>query len=219
MIEINTASLIAEPAELPGSQTDRRPAVWLEECGGGATADEILREVDRIIGSEDFPASKRNRRALRYVVDCALHDRTGEITAYHIATRVYRRSASFHPHKDPIVRIEMAKLRRDLETYYLKNGRGSKLRIGIPKGGYVPRVTRHAAGDAPLNPFLVSVLRAALSAWSGADGKAAAAWQDLLLADPDLVGNLHSSVLRAVGDEEVAALIVEGVLRAARRTA
>ena len=73
-------------------------------------------------------------------------------------------------------------------------------------------------GVSTASPFLISVLRTSLLAWSGAPA-AAAAWQDLLLADPNLLANLQTSVVSEVGDDEVAKLIVEGVLRAARRTA
>lgn len=107
--------------------------------------------------------------------------------------------------------------------YYLKAGRLSPLRFSIPKGRYFPKVARAvparaASDEAPAGPFLVSVLRASLCAWSGAQDAAAAAWQDLLLADPALLANLHASVVREVGDKEVAKMIVEGVLRAARKT-
>lgn len=191
--------------------------------GDGVSSEEILAELNRIVTSDDFRASERNRRVLEYVVRCGLEEREADINAYAIATRVYGRPESFNPIKDPIVRIEMARLRRDLELYYLKSGAGNPLRLSIPKGRYLPKVTRASgpgeakSASAPASPFLVSVLRTSLLAWSGAS-EAPAAWQDLLLADPNLLANLHGAVLREVGDEEVAKLIVEGVLRAARRT-
>lgn len=193
-------------------------------ANGEIPADEILAELDRIVGSADFRASERNRRVLQYLVRCALEGRELDITAYKIATHVYGRPETFNALKDPIVRIEMARLRRDLEMYYLKSGRANPLRLNIPKGRYVPTLTRAGEagaepGDASTaSPFLLSVLRAALCACSGAGAAAAAAWQDLLLADPNLLANLQDSVRREVGDEEVTRLIVEGVLRAARQT-
>jgi hypothetical protein len=185
--------------------------------------EEILAELDRIVASADFRASERNRRVLQYVVRCALEGREAEINAHAIATRVYGRPETFNSLKDPIVRIEMARLRRDLEMYYLKSGARNPLRLSIPKGRYLPKVTQASTRGEALSaggtahPFLVSVLRTSLLAWSGSPA-AAAAWQDLLLADPNLLANLHGAVLREVGDEEVTKLVVEGVLRAARRT-
>jgi hypothetical protein len=95
-------------------------------------------ELRRILHSRDFPASDRNRRFLEYIVECQLEGRSDEISALHIACRIFGRPKSFNPNKDPIVRIEAGKLRRDLETYYLKSGRHNPLRISIPLGGYRP---------------------------------------------------------------------------------
>ena len=44
----------------------------------------------------------------------------------------------FDPQDDPIVRIEVGRLRRDLDHYYLTDGRDDPIRITIPKGHYVP---------------------------------------------------------------------------------
>lgn len=185
----------------------------------GVSAAEVLAEVGRINASADFQGSQRNRRVLEYLVLRHLEERNDQLKPYYIATRVYGRPETFNPIKDPIVRIEMAKLRRDLEVYYLKSGAGNPLRISIPRGGYVPRVTRVPSGgsaDATAGVFLVSVLRAALCAWSGDREGAAAAWQDLKLADPSWPANLQTGVSKEVGDQKVSRLIVEGALRAGR---
>lgn len=191
----------------------------------GVPSEEVLAELWRITSSADFKASPRNRRVLEYLVQQLLEGRHGEIKAYHIATRVYGRPATFDPIKDPIVRIEMAKLRRDLEVYYLKSGAGNPMRISIARGRYLPQVSRVARGSraargksraAVADAFLVSVLRAALCAWSGDREGAAAAWQDLKLADPTWPANLQNGVSRPLGDEKVSRLLVEGVLRAGR---
>jgi hypothetical protein len=184
---------------------------------------EILAELERIVTSDDFPASERNRRVMRYVVQCTLEGRENEITAHHIATRVYGRPGNFDSLRDPIVRIEVARLRRDLETYYLKSGARNPLRIGIPKGRYWPEFRRagsggpdSAAGGGQVSPFLLSVLRTALCAAAGRHAEAAAAWQDLLLANPPELSDLQASIERATGDAEVTRLLVDGVLAAAR---
>lgn len=111
---------------------------------GNLPAD-VRAELDRVLASPDFPATPRNRRFLSYAVQMELEGRTEEITAKHVALRVFGRQAGFDPGKDPIVRIEAGKLRRDLETYYLKGGRHSPLRLSIPRGGYRPLFTYHGA--------------------------------------------------------------------------
>ena len=104
----------------------------------GDLAADARAELDRIVKSADFPATDRNRNFLTYVVENELAGRFEEITPVLLGQRVFQRDESFDPNKDPIVRIEAGKLRRDLETYYLKAGRRNPLRISIPKGGYRP---------------------------------------------------------------------------------
>ncbi len=104
------------------------------------TLDEraIRAQLDRILASDQFDASERNRRFLRYVVEESLAGRTQQIKAYCIAVSVFNRDASFDPQSDPIVRLEAGRLRRSLEHYYLTAGRDDPVRIAIPKGGYAP---------------------------------------------------------------------------------
>jgi len=61
-----------------------------------------------------------------------------EVSARLIGKRVFGRGSDFDPNKDPIIRIEAGKLRRDLEIYYLASGRHDPLHISIPKGRYRP---------------------------------------------------------------------------------
>jgi hypothetical protein len=220
MITIETENTVLAGTRPTAGRSHGYNGVAAGRTSADIPREEILAELDRIVASADFRASERNRRVLQYVVRCALEGREAEINAHAIATRVYGRAETFDSLKDPIVRIEMARLRRDLEMYYLKSGARNPLRLSIPKGRYLPKVTRAATADFPTtgvsaSPFLVSVLRTSLLAWSGSP--AAAAWQDLLLAAPNLLVNLQSSVAREIGDEEVTKLVVEGVLRAARR--
>lgn len=107
----------------------------------GDRATDIAAELQRVLDSPDFPATPRNRKFLAYVVEKELADSLQEISATLVATRVFGRGDGFDPNKDPIVRIEAGKLRRDLETYYLKSGRRNPLRIGLPKGDYRPSFT------------------------------------------------------------------------------
>lgn len=107
----------------------------------GDLAADARAELDRIVQSADFPATPRNRKFLAYVVEKELAGLQEEICPALLGVRVFGRGEDFDPNKDPIVRIEAGKLRRDLETYYLKAGRRNPLRISIPKGGYRPSLS------------------------------------------------------------------------------
>lgn len=108
---------------------------------GDRSLDEgaIRAQLARILDSDRFDASDRNRRFLRYVVEECLAGRSQQIKAYCIAVSVFNREPSFDPQSDPIVRLEAGRLRRSLEHYYLTAGRNDPIRIVIPKGGYAPR--------------------------------------------------------------------------------
>jgi adenylate cyclase len=102
------------------------------------SADAVRAELSRMLASPHFDASERNRGFLKYVVEEALAGRSDRIKAYTIATEVFGRDPKFDPQLDSIVRIEAGRLRRSIERYYLTDGRGSRVRIEIPRGGYVP---------------------------------------------------------------------------------
>jgi TolB-like protein len=113
------------------------------------SADAVRAELSRILASPSFDASERNRSFLTHVVEEALARRTERIKAYTVATEVFGRDATFDPQLDSIVRIEAGRLRRWLERYYLTDGRTSRLRIDIPRGGYAPVFLSHEAVALP----------------------------------------------------------------------
>ena len=119
-------------------------------------ADQIRAQLQKILDHPEFQATDRLRDFLRFVVAETLAGRSAELKGYTVATTVFGRNESFDPSSDPIVRIEAGRLRRVLERYYLVVGERDPIRIDIPKGGYVPRFTRHAqprtrATDRPVN--------------------------------------------------------------------
>lgn len=109
----------------------------------------VRAQLDRILASDHFDASDRNRRFLRYVVEECLEGRAQQIKAYCIAVSVFNREPSFDPQSDPIVRLEAGRLRRSLEHYYLTAGRDDPIRIVVPKGGYAPRFERVSDDPVP----------------------------------------------------------------------
>jgi hypothetical protein len=118
-------------------------------AGDVVTSDEARAELARVIGSPDFPATPRNRRFLSFVVEHGLlKGGNNPVKAKEIAVKVFGRAENFHPTVDAIVRIEASKLRRDLETYYLKSGKRNPVRIEIPRGGYDAVFVRGSGEDA-----------------------------------------------------------------------
>lgn len=119
----------------------------------GPTAEEICRQAERILASEEFHAPQRGRNFLEFVVNETLAGRSGFLKAFTIANVVFGREASFDPQNDPVVRIEAGRIRKALERYYLVAGQADEVIITMPKGGYVPHFeyVRDAAMAPPLN--------------------------------------------------------------------
>lgn len=143
--------VLEKPSSNPASAPAARGLI-------NVTPEEARAELERVVQSPDFPATPRNRRFLSFIVDETLQNNgsgNGRITAHQIATRVFGRSEDFNTMLDPIVRIEAGKLRRDLETYYLKAGKKSALRIEVPRGGYDPLFIRQENTSASSSTSLV----------------------------------------------------------------
>ncbi|MBC2710439.1 MAG: hypothetical protein HGJ94_05410 [Desulfosarcina sp.] len=98
----------------------------------------IQRQLERILASEEFQATDRQREFLQFVVTETIAGRVEEIKGYTVATQVFGRKEDFNQATDPIVSIQANKLRRALERYYLVAGKQDPVRIDIPKGTYVP---------------------------------------------------------------------------------
>jgi len=117
------------------------PAPAVRDAEAGLDEGAIRVQLERILASDAFDAPPRNRNFLRYVVDETLAGRAGRIKAYSVALEVFRRPSDFDAQIDPVVRIAAARLRRSLERYYLIAGQSDRVRIDLPKGGYVPSFT------------------------------------------------------------------------------
>ncbi len=101
-------------------------------------AKAVAAQLERILNSSDFNASRRLKNFLRFVVTETLKGNAGQIKAYTIAVTVFGRTHSFDPQTDPVVRIEAGKLRSKLEHFYYARAGKEPIRIDIPKGGYIP---------------------------------------------------------------------------------
>lgn len=118
------------------------------EDSAGPTADAIRRYMDQLLGAAGFQASPRRQKLLHYVVEQTLLGRASRLKAFDLAVAVLGRDERFDPQSDPIVRIEMGRLRRDLDHYYEAAGAADPIRISIPKGHYVPTFSfRHATSE------------------------------------------------------------------------
>ncbi len=127
---------------LSGGQGRTSPAKASRSTPGqndlGPRADAVLGSLKHILNSPEFKSAPQLQAFLHFVVDAALNDQTEKLKGITIAVEALGRDANFDPDKDPIVRVEAARLRSRLSKYYEGSGASDPVRISIPKGGYAP---------------------------------------------------------------------------------
>jgi tetratricopeptide (TPR) repeat protein len=91
--------------------------------------------LDRLIRGGALVPESRNFALLAYLIEHYLAFGPGvQIKAYSIAVDVLERSSKFDPSVDSIVRVEVGRLRKLLEMYFLGPGRDDPVRLQLPKG-------------------------------------------------------------------------------------
>jgi Tol biopolymer transport system component len=113
--------------------------------GGSVTpvpdVSAVREELEKILASTEFSQSERLSRFLRFVVEGAMEGRAQELKESVIGSEVLGRQAGYNSKIDPIVRVQAGRVRARLEAYYQGSGTLDRVRIELPKGGYVPLFT------------------------------------------------------------------------------
>ncbi|MGH9629614.1 MAG: hypothetical protein ACRD7E_14960, partial [Bryobacteraceae bacterium] len=113
-------------------------------------ADDIRRQLAKILASGAFRGAGRSSRFLNFIVEHTLQGRGETLKEYFIGVEVLGRRESFDPRLDSIVRTEASRLRARLKSYYESEGSGDSIFIELPKGGYVPIFTYRTSPAEPL---------------------------------------------------------------------
>lgn len=111
------------------------------------SAEEVRAALEVIVASEGFASAGRLPHLLRHLVEAALAGQTDRLKESVLGIEFFGRDADFDPRLDSVVRVEARRLRSRLEEYYAGPGREDRVRIRLPKGGYVP-VFEYAAPEA-----------------------------------------------------------------------
>ena len=99
----------------------------------------IRRHLERLLSSPPLAGAARLSALLRFIVEEALGGREAQLKELRIGLDVFgRRTDSYDPAFDPIVRVQMGRLRAKLRAYYAGPGLCDRVRIDIPVGSYVP---------------------------------------------------------------------------------
>lgn len=98
-----------------------------------------LEQIQRIASSNTFHSAATLQTLLRFLATKALADHPEEVKEYTIGIEALGRRQNFDPKVDPIVRVQVYRLRQKLREYYNSEGSGDAVVVEIPKGHYLPR--------------------------------------------------------------------------------
>jgi TolB-like protein len=123
----------------------------------------IVEEIDRINASSEFRGKPVMRKLLAYLVTEYVEGRSDQIKGYTIGLDVFGQGKHFDPSRNVLVRNNAVRLRGLLNTYYLGEGKHDPVHIDIPKGGYVPHITRNNGNVASASRTSADVVASAVA--------------------------------------------------------
>jgi TolB-like protein len=105
------------------------------------SAESVRAALERVLASRCFRSAETLSRLLRYTVEQGLEGRGDRLKEYSLGVDVLGRGPRFDPRVDSVVRVEASRLRSRLAEYYRTEGADDPIRIEIPRGSYIPRIT------------------------------------------------------------------------------
>ena len=102
------------------------------------SAEDVRRQLGRVLASDGFANAERMSRFLRYVVERTLAGEADRLKEYAIGVDVFDRSEEYDPRVDSIVRVEAARLRTKVDEYYNQRGLDDPIVIRLRRGSYIP---------------------------------------------------------------------------------
>lgn len=117
--------------------------------------EEIKSALADLTADKRFRATDRGKAILNYIAGLHFAGCDDGVKGYSIAIDVLGRPDSFDPSTDPIVRIEVSRLRAALVQYYEAFGRENPIEIELPKGKYALAFSRRTTAETPTSDTLV----------------------------------------------------------------
>jgi hypothetical protein len=165
------------------------------------SAQEKREALQELLASERFSRAEQLRNFLRYICEMELAGRGGELCEALIGVEALGRPADYTPTEDASVRRRASDLREKLQDVYAAELSGSKIRIELPKGKYIPRFVRVAPqSSADAAQKMPATPKAALAETAG----------------PERPHAPRETALSAVASERIATRIDAGAIEAAR---
>lgn len=101
--------------------------------------EEVRLALEQILRSNVFSRARRMCRLLRYLVEQGIAGSRRNTCEYAIALDVFDRDpANYYPANDPVVRIQVGRLRQRLAQFYACYPNQVNVNFSIPVGTYWP---------------------------------------------------------------------------------
>ncbi|MBJ7313509.1 hypothetical protein H7U20_25390 [Rugamonas sp. CCM 8940] len=120
----------------------------------------IRLSLQQLLASINFSKAQRMSRLITFLIEAELMGETASLCEYAVGMEVFDRDArSYSTCEDPIVRVQMGRLRERLAHYYAQAGAASAYRFSVPLGSYRPIIARVTPGGKALDEaMLLSVV-------------------------------------------------------------
>jgi hypothetical protein len=115
--------------------------------------EQVLAELERVIGSPLFRTSRRCQNLLRRIIEHTLAGEIDRLRERALGAEVFGRAVDYDSGDDPVVRTTAAEIRKKLAQYYQDDGHPSDTRIDLSPGSYLAEfhfVTETAPAPATL---------------------------------------------------------------------
>lgn len=115
------------------------------------TASAIRSALRQVVSSATFARAQRMRDLLEFLVEQMLSGSQRDTQEYAVGIEVFKRDpATYNTCTDPIVRVQVGRLRDRLRSYYQGAGSVDTLRFIIPVGAYMPEIVSLSTPAAAL---------------------------------------------------------------------
>ena len=100
--------------------------------------EHLSKHLAKVLESDPFHVSPTSCALLGFMVNESIVNGRGKLSANDIATGALGQAQGFDTRTNPLVRVQVQRLRKALDHYYAHEGINDPWRISLPKGSYQP---------------------------------------------------------------------------------